>query len=104
MTDRYLQASVTARLAGEPKVDSEDIAVSAEDSVVTLRGTVCSVGEKHQAHNAAKRVAGVSSISSQLLVRVLDSGGGAEAALWAAAEQAFMLEALIPRQPGGSSR
>jgi hypothetical protein len=105
MTDRNLQARVIAELAWEPKVDSADIAVSAEGSVVTLCGTVSSVGQKHQAQNAAQRVGGVSGISNQLLVRVLDSGRGAgAAALRAFVWQAFMLGVPVPRQHGGSGR
>lgn len=104
MTDRNLRASVTAELAWAPEVDSDDIAVSAEGSVVTLRGTVSSAGQKHQAQNAAQRVDGVSSISNQLLVRVLDAGEGAEAVQRAAIRQALTLETLIPRQRGGRGR
>jgi hypothetical protein len=40
MTDMSLQASVTAELAWDPKVGNDDIAVSAEGSVVTLRAVV----------------------------------------------------------------
>ena len=99
MTDRSLQASVTAELAREPKVDGTDIAVSAEGSVVTLCGTVSSVPEKDQAQNAAQRVAGVSSISNQLLVRALASG--ADATAGAAQWHAFVLGGLIPQARGG---
>ena len=99
MTDRSLQASVTAELAWEPKVDGEDIAVSAEGSVVTLRGTVSSVAEKHQAQKAAQRVDGVSSISNELLVRALDPG--TEATLLAVMWLALMLDSLIPEPRGG---
>lgn len=101
MTDRNLQASVTAELAREPKVDDADITVSAEGSIVTLRGTVSSVGQKHEAQNAAQRVDGVSSISNQLLVRVLDSGGDADVALLALVWLAFVVDSLIPRPRGG---
>jgi len=99
MTDRSLQASVTAELAWEPKVEGADIAVSAEGSFVTLRGTVSSVGEKHQAQNAAWRVPGVSSISNQLLVRASDFG--ADATAGAAQWHVFVLGSLIPQPRGG---
>lgn len=101
MTDGDLQAIVTAELVWEPHVDSDDIAVFAEGGVVTLRGTVSSLGQKHQAQNAAQRVDGVSGVSNHLLVRDTDFGRGAGAALRAVERQAFMLAGRIPRQRGG---
>ncbi|HUA42036.1 MAG TPA: BON domain-containing protein [Streptosporangiaceae bacterium] len=101
MTDGDLQASVTAELVWEPQVDSDDIAVFAEDGVVTLRGTVGSVTEKHRAQSAARRARGVSDVSNHLLVRDTDSGRGAGAVLRAVALQAFVLEGRIPRQRRG---
>ena len=98
MTDRSLQASVTAELAWEPTVDGADIAVSAEGSVVTLRGTVSSGWEKHQAGNAAQRVGGVSSISNQLLVRAPDWDA---TAILGAVVWVLMLDSLIPQPRGG---
>lgn len=101
MTDVDLQAIVTAELIWEPQVDSDDIAVFAEDGVVTLRGSVSSLGHKHRAQTAAERVAGASSISNHLLVRHTEAGRGAGAALRAVALQAILCDGLIPRQRGG---
>ena len=101
MTDMDLHASVTAELVWEPQVNSDDIAVFADGGVVTLRGTVSSLWEKHRAQNAARRVYGVSGVSNHLLVRVTDSGRGAGACLRAVARQAFMIDGLIPRPRGG---
>ncbi len=104
MTDGDLQAIVTAELVWEPRVESDDIAVFAEGGVVTLRGTVSSLTEKHRAQNAAQRVHGVCVVSNHLLVRDTDCGRGAGAALRAVAGQALMLESLIPRQHRGADR
>ena len=101
MTDGDMQANVTAELVSEPQMDSDDIAVFAEGGVVTLRGTVSSMRERHRAQNAAQRVHGVSGVSNHLLVRDTDSGRGAGAVLRAVARQAFMLDGQIPRQRAG---
>jgi hypothetical protein len=56
MTNDDLQLDVAAELSWDPKVDSQAIAVSADDGAVTLRGTVGSVREKREAGKAAARV------------------------------------------------
>jgi hypothetical protein len=101
MTKGDLQAIVTAELIWEPQVDSDDIAVFAEDGVVTLRGSVRSLGQKHRAQAAAERVAGASGVSNHLLVRHTDIGRGAGAALRAVQWQASLFGGQIPRQRGG---
>jgi osmotically-inducible protein OsmY len=101
MTDSDLQAIVIAELVLEPQVDSDDIAVFAEDGVVTLRGSVSSAGEKHWAEAAAERVAGAGGVSNHLLVRHTEAGRGAGAALRAVAWQAILFDGQIPRQRGG---
>jgi osmotically-inducible protein OsmY len=59
MTNDDLQLDVAAELCWDPKVDSQEIAVSADDGAVTLRGTVGSFREKREAEKAAARVYGV---------------------------------------------
>jgi hypothetical protein len=98
MNDRDLQASVTAELDCDPKIDGGEIAVFADGGVVTLRGTVASSGQKHLAQTAAWRVDGVSGIRNLLLVRALDSGNRAEASFRADVLQAFKLDTVVPRQ------
>jgi hypothetical protein len=104
MTDTDLQASVTAELIREPQIDSDDIAVSADRGVITLRGTVTSLRHKNQAHNTARRVDGVRGVANQLLVRLTDCGQGADADLRATGERAIALDGLIPRQRAGPGR
>jgi hypothetical protein len=101
MTDGDLQAIVTAELVWELQVDSDDIAVFAEEGVVTLRGSVSSLREKDRAETAAERVAGVGGVSNHLLVRHTDAGRGAGAALRAAQWQALLFDGQIPRPRGG---
>ncbi|MGO9784049.1 MAG: BON domain-containing protein [Streptosporangiaceae bacterium] len=56
MTNDDLQLDVAAELSWDPKVDSQAIAVSADDGTVTLRGTVGNLREKREAGKAAARV------------------------------------------------
>jgi hypothetical protein len=100
MTDSELQASVGAELDWDPKVDSDDIAVTADDGAVTLCGTVNSLRQKHQARNAAGRVEEVTSVINQLQVRILNADRRADAAPRPDLLQALMLDSLIPRQRG----
>lgn len=104
MTDGDLLANVTAELVWEPKVESDDIAVFVEGDVVTLRGSVSSLWQKHWAQAAAQRAHGVSGVSNHLLVRATDSGRGAGACLRAVAYQACVLDGRIPQQRGGAGR
>ena len=98
MNDSDLQTSVTAELDRDPKVDGDDIAVFADGGIVTLRGTVANLEQKHRAEQTAWRVGGSSGIRNQLLVRVLTSGRRAGASMRADLLQAFRLDSLIPRQ------
>jgi BON domain len=101
MTDGDLQAIVIAELLWEPRVDSDDIAVFADDGVITLRGSVSSLGQKQRAQTAAERVAAAGGVSNHLLVRHTDIGRGAGAALRAVALQAILLGGQIPRPREG---
>lgn len=96
MTDSELLACVAAELDWDPKIDSDDIAVFTDCGAVTLRGTVSSVRAKHEAQNAARRVEGVIGVLNELRVRVLATGGRADAGLRADVMRAFRLDSLIP--------
>jgi osmotically-inducible protein OsmY len=65
-----LQRDVVEELAYDPKVDSSDIAVTVEDSVVTLAGHMSSYAEKLAAEEAAYRVAGVKGVVDKIEVRL----------------------------------
>jgi osmotically-inducible protein OsmY len=97
MSNDDLVASVTDELFWDPKVDSEAIAVSADDGTITLRGTVGSFREKREAKNAAERVFGVTSLDNKLQVRLLTEGRRDDADLRGDVLQALMLDSLVPR-------
>src|SRR5262245_11127956 len=66
-----LQVDVVHELFWEPRVDADEIAVTVDDGVVTLRGTVGSLGAKLAAKKAAQRVSGVREVDNDLDVRLL---------------------------------
>ena len=96
MTDDDLQLDVAAELSWDPKADSQAIAVSADAGAVTLRGTVGSFREKREAGRAAARVSGVTEVSNELHVQLLDSNRRDDADLRGDVLGALMLDSLIP--------
>jgi len=92
-----LVADVTDELFWDPKVDSEAIAISADDGKVTLRGTVGSFHEKREARKAAERVYGVTSVQNDLQVRLMNDDKRADADLRGDVMQALMLDSLVPK-------
>jgi osmotically-inducible protein OsmY len=96
MTDEALALSVKDELFWDPKVDSEEIAVSADDGTITLRGTVGSFRQKRDAKKAAERVQGVVYVENDLTVRILTKSRRADADLRGDVLQALLLDSLIP--------
>jgi osmotically-inducible protein OsmY len=96
MSNDDLQSSVTDELFWDPKVDSESIAVSVDNGVVTLRGTVGSLREKLEAKRAAERIYGVQDVRNKLEVRILNDDRRSDAELRGDILQAMMLDSLIP--------
>jgi len=97
MTNDDLQLDVAAELRWDPKVDSRAIAVSADDGSITLRGTVGSFREKREAVKAAARVYGVTEISNELQVQLLNGSKRNDADLRGDVLRALMLDSLVPK-------
>jgi osmotically-inducible protein OsmY len=89
--------NVNDELFWDPKLDSTEIAVAADDGTVTLRGTVGSLREKREARKAAQRVFGVNSVDNQLKVRLLDGQGRSDSDLRGVVLQALMLNSSVPK-------
>jgi osmotically-inducible protein OsmY len=96
-SDNDLVADVSDELFWDPKVESEAIAVSADDGKITLRGTVASLREKREAKKAAQPVFGVTSVDNKLQVRLLDDYRRTDADLRGDVLQALMLDSLVPK-------
>jgi osmotically-inducible protein OsmY len=96
MSDQDLASNVNDELYWDPKLNSAEIAVSAKDGTITLRGTVGSLREKLEAKKAAERVFGVVGVDNQLQVRLLTDKKRADAELRGDVLQALMLDSLVP--------
>jgi osmotically-inducible protein OsmY len=96
MTNDDLQLDVAAELSWDPKVDSRAIAVSADDGAVILRGTVVSFREKREAAKAAARVFGVTDVSNELHVQLLNGSKRDDAELRGDVLRALTLDRLVP--------
>jgi osmotically-inducible protein OsmY len=94
--DEELVQKVREELLWEPRVDPDAIAVAAEAGWVTLRGTVGSFREKHEAGKAAARVFGVVGVRNGLEVRLLTEHRRHDAELRGDVLQALMLDGLVP--------
>jgi osmotically-inducible protein OsmY len=96
VSNEDLELNVSEELLWDPKVDNAAIAVSADDGVVTLRGTVGSFRQKREAKQDAQRVYGVEMVSNELQVRILDAERRDDAELRGAVLQALTLDSLVP--------
>jgi osmotically-inducible protein OsmY len=96
MSNDDLQRYVTDELYWDPKIDSKTIAVSVDDGVVTLRGTVGSFREKQEAKHDAERVYGVTDVKNELDVRILNEHRRTDAKLRGDVLQAMMLDSVVP--------
>ena len=95
-TDEQLRKDVTDELFWDPKLDSDAIAVSAENGFVTLRGRVGGPREKHEARQAAERVYGVVWVVNALDVRPLNEDRHQDAELRGDVLRAFTLNRVVP--------
>ena len=98
MSNDELQRTVTEELIWDPKVDSNAIAVTAEEGVVTLSGTVGSLREKREAKKDAERVYGVKHVDNKLEVQIGENRANAD--LRGDVLHALTLNALIPTTIG----
>ena len=69
MDDRSLRTLIEEELDFDPSVDSTDIGVAVDNSIVTLTGYVKSFAERTAAEQAVQRVKGVHGIAQELAIR-----------------------------------
>src|SRR5882762_8656940 len=69
-SDIDIKRDVEAELRWNPDIDATDIAVAVKNGVVTLTGFVPSYGQKMEAEQTAKRVAGVVAVANDIEVRL----------------------------------
>ena len=104
MTDNNLRCDVAAELCWDPRVDSAAIEVSAASGMVTLCGTVASLGHKRAGSNAAARVRGVTRVANELRVRIPDRDRRDDEDLRGDVLEALMLESSVPMTVDAQAR
>lgn len=72
-TDTEIQKDVMDELKWEPILNASEIGVAVKNGIVTLSGTIDSYFKKDEAENAAKRVAGVKAVASDIEITSLFS-------------------------------
>ena len=70
MTDTELKLHVQSALAWEPSVDADDVGISVDRGVVTLRGSVRSYAEKIAAERTVLHVYGVKGVANDIAVHL----------------------------------
>jgi osmotically-inducible protein OsmY len=96
MRSAELERNVADELSWDPKIDSEAIAVSVEDGIVTLRGTVGSFRQKYEAERAAGRIRGVVLVVNNLEVKILNGSRRDDADLRGDVLRALLLDSHLP--------
>jgi osmotically-inducible protein OsmY len=78
--------------------DPEQVAVSAYEGIVTLRGTVGTFGQRRAAVHDAANVVGVDDVNDQLKVRLLDESRREDADIRGMALQILMWDSDVPAE------
>ena len=97
LTDSSLEDAVLAGLDLDPRIpDSKEIAVSADDGMVVLRGDVESFGQRRAAAEDARKVEGVSEVNNQLKVNLIDADRREDDEIRGVALQALIWDTEVP--------
>src|ERR1700722_345267 len=96
-TSAVVEDSVRDSVGLDPRIpDPEQIAISADGGVVTLRGTVGSFSQRRAAEDDALDLEGVSDVNNELQVRLLRGAPREDADIRGIALQILMWDALVP--------
>jgi osmotically-inducible protein OsmY len=96
-TDTSLEDAVLNSLELDPRIpDSNDIAVSVDDGMVVLRGSVESFGQRRAAAKDAGKVDGVYEVDDQLKVDLLDADRREDDEIRGVALQALIWDTEVP--------
>lgn len=96
MNDRELQQHVVNALAWDPSIDDKDIAVTADNGVVALRGDVSTFAERAAAERIALRVYGVKAVANDLNVKLGHAQQRSDADIAQAALSALKWDSRVP--------
>lgn len=95
-TNLDLQEEIIEELAFDPAIASDDVAVTVAGGVVTLRGTVPTLGQKWAVEDAVKRVRGVEGLANELSVDIPTLHARTDTDIALAIERRFQSNVLIP--------
>ena len=104
MADDDLRRDVAAELNWDPRVGSAAIEVSAASGMVTLRGTVSSLGHKRAGGHAAARVRGVTRVANELTVQIPARDRRDDEDVRGDVLEALMLESSVPMTVDAQAR
>src|SRR3954452_1993113 len=90
-----LEQNIMEALAGNPRVNPDEISVGAFGGDVILRGTVGSVVQREEAARKTRHVTGVRSVIDRLHLGLLDASGRADADTEAAVLDALDADATV---------
>jgi osmotically-inducible protein OsmY len=91
-----LQEDVIEELAFDPRITADDIAVTVQDGVVTLRGAIPSFFQKWAAEDAVIKVRGVRGIADELIVDLPGVHSRTDTDVALAIEHRFASSAIVP--------
>ncbi len=96
-TSATIEDDIREALEFDPRIpDPEQVAISAEDGAVTLRGTVGSFSQRRAAVADARKAPGVYDVFDELQVRLLDDARRDDADIRGIALQILMWDNLVP--------
>jgi len=96
-TDAVVEQEIRGLLSQDPRLPAPDeVAISATDGAVVLRGTVGSFSQRRAAVSDARKVPGVYDLDDQLQVRLLDDGRRDDAEIRGIALQILHWDTQVP--------
>jgi osmotically-inducible protein OsmY len=96
-TDAVVEDQIRGALSEDPRLPAPDeVAVSATDGSVVLRGTVGSFSQRRAAVSDARKVPGVYDLDDQLQVRLLNDARRGDAELRGIALQILQWDTRVP--------
>ena len=99
LTNTSIADAVIASLDRDPRIpDSLEIAVSAEGSLIMLRGTVESFGQRRAAAEDARKIEGVDEVDNELKVSLRGSDRRSDDEIRGAALQNLIWDVDVPSE------
>ena len=96
-TNATIEDTVRESLVLDPRLpDPDEVAVSADDGIVTLRGTVGSFSQRRAAVTDAREISGVDEVFDELEVRLLNDARREDADIRGIALQIVMWDTEVP--------